>query len=157
MGGISASIQQQQTQRDQDVKNLMNPPGALQVDPNFGNNGQQSGKGGFNNSISQIFSPQTKGYKTDNEGRPIDIQMDGGFAGGVDTPEMYNSSPFRQTNAQYSPPDGTMGGKGASTNSATSGQPRMGQPNNYANTIPQWDNASQQLAPAQRSGKGKGG
>ena len=57
----------------------------------------------------------------------------------------------------YAPPDGTMGGKGSSTNSATSGQPRMGQPNRYANTIPQWDNASQQLAPAQRSGKGKGG
>jgi hypothetical protein len=62
-----------------------------------------------------------------------------------------------QQPTQYSPPDGTMGGKGASTNSATSGQPRMGQPNRYANTIPQWDNASQQLAPAQRSGKGKGG
>jgi hypothetical protein len=60
--------------------------------------------------------------------------------------------------AQYAPPDGTMGGKGSSTNSATSGQPRMGQPNNYANTIPQWDNASQQLTqPAKRSGKGKGG
>ena len=58
---------------------------------------------------------------------------------------------------QYSPPDGTMGGKGASTNSATSGQPRMGQPNRYANTIPQWDNASQQLAPAKSGGKGKGG
>ena len=60
--------------------------------------------------------------------------------------------------AQYAPPDGTMGGKGTSTNSATSGQPRMGQPNNYANTIPQWDNASQQMEqPAKRSGKGKGG
>lgn len=59
---------------------------------------------------------------------------------------------------QYSPPDGTTSGKGGSTNSATSGQPRMGQPNRYANTIPQWDNASQQLAqPVQRSGKGKGG
>lgn len=57
----------------------------------------------------------------------------------------------------YSPPDNTMRGKGSSTNSATSGQPRMGQPNRYANTIPQWDNASQQLGPAQSSGKGKGG
>lgn len=62
-----------------------------------------------------------------------------------------------QQPTQYSPPDGTMGGKGASTNSATSGQPRMGQPNRYANTIPQWDNASQQLGSAQRGGKGKGG
>jgi hypothetical protein len=62
-----------------------------------------------------------------------------------------------QQPTQYSPPDGTMGGKGSSTNSATSGQPRMGQPNRYANTIPQWDNASQQLAPAKSGGKGKGG
>jgi hypothetical protein len=63
-----------------------------------------------------------------------------------------------QQPAQYSPPGNTMSGKGSSTNSATSGQPRMGQPNNYANTIPQWDNASQQLTqPAKSSGKGKGG
>lgn len=117
MGGISASIQQsiqqQQDKRNQTVQDLMNPADASQVDPNFGNIGQPSGKGGA-------------------------------------------SAPPPPT--QYSPPDGTMGGKGQSTNSATSGQPRMGQPNNYANTIPQWDNASQQMAqPAQRSGKGKGG
>lgn len=116
MGGLSASIQQsiqqQQDQRNQTVQGLMNPPGASQVDPNFGSIGQQSGKGGA----------------------PAPLP------------------------AQYAPPDGTMGGKGTSTNSATSGQPRMGQPNNYANTIPQWDNASQQMAqPAPRSGKGKGG
>jgi hypothetical protein len=134
MGGFSSQVQQAQ---------------ASQPAPS-------SGKGGMGDAIGRTFAPQTPAFKTDSMGR-ADIQMDGGFAGGVDTPEMYNSSPFRQTNAQYSPPDGTMGGKGASTNSATSGQPRMGQPNNYANTIPQWDNASQQLAPAQRSGKGKGG
>ena len=110
------------------------------------------------------------------------MQMDGGFASGVDTPEMYTlqkpnqtAQPMPESVAQpavmpsggkgqrnyeqptYSPPDNTMRGKGSSTNSATSGQPRMGQPNRYANTIPQWDNASQQLGPAQSSGKGKGG
>jgi hypothetical protein len=47
-------------------------------------------------------------------------------------------------------------GKGAaSTNSATSGQPRMGQPNNYANTVGGWDNAS--IRPQGSAGKGKGG
>lgn len=46
-------------------------------------------------------------------------------------------------------------GKGAaSTNSATSGQPRMGQPNNYANTVGGWDNAS--IQPQRSGGKGKG-
>lgn len=46
-------------------------------------------------------------------------------------------------------------GKGASTNSATSGQPRMGQPNNYTNTVGGWDNAS--IQPQRSGGKGKGG
>lgn len=64
-------------------------------------------------------------------------------------------------------PDGTKGnaipdapqGKGASgqrfTYSPTSGQPQMGAPNAYTNTVGQWDNAS--IQPTQRSGgKGKG-
>ena len=34
------------------------------------------------------------------------------------------------------------------------GQPRMGQPNAYSNTIQPWDNAS--IQPQRQSGKGKG-
>lgn len=45
-------------------------------------------------------------------------------------------------------------GKGGTTNSATSGQPRMGQSNPYPNTIQPWDNAS--IEPQTQSGKGKG-
>ena len=46
-------------------------------------------------------------------------------------------------------------GKGGYTNSATSGQPRMGQQNQYPNTVGQWDNS--QIQPIQRQGgKGKG-
>jgi len=48
-----------------------------------------------------------------------------------------------------------QGKGGASTNSATSGQPRMGQPNNYTNTVGGWDNAS--IQPQRSGGKGKGG
>ena len=40
------------------------------------------------------------------------------------------------------------------TNSATSGQPRIGQSNPYPNTIQPWDNAS--IQPQTQSGKGKG-
>lgn len=162
--------------------------------------------GGFS---SQVQQPQAS-QPTSGKGGPTQMQMDGGFASGANTPEMYTLRPPNQTAqpipesvaqpavmppsgggkgspatrsdgldqnainanpqgfqqwqqqrsqqpAQYSPPDNTMRGKSSSTNSATSGQPRMGQPNRYANTIPQWDNASQQLGPAQRSGKGKGG
>lgn len=50
-------------------------------------------------------------------------------------------------------------GKGASgqryTYSPTSGQPSAGSPNQYANTVGQWDNA-QISQPTRRSGKGKG-
>lgn len=43
------------------------------------------------------------------------------------------------------------------TNSATSGQPRFGQPSQYSNTIPRWDNAT--IAPQYSVGGkiGKGG
>lgn len=69
-----------------------------------------------------------------------------------------------QQTFQATVPDGTSGnpfpqGKGASgqryTYSPTSGQPQMGSPNQYTNTIGQWDNASVMPQPAQR-GKGKG-
>ena len=46
--------------------------------------------------------------------------------------------------------------EGSSTNSATSGQPMFGQPNNYPNTIGQWDNASIQRTNQRPMGGGKG-
>jgi hypothetical protein len=55
-------------------------------------------------------------------------------------------------NNQYQQPRGkggsnvTMPGQG--------GQPRMGMPNAYSNTIQPWDNAS--IQPQKKSGKGKG-
>jgi len=48
-----------------------------------------------------------------------------------------------------------MGKGGRQTNSATSGQPRMGMKNQYPNTVGQWDNS--QIQPTQQRGKGKGG
>ena len=56
---------------------------------------------------------------------------------------------------QYQTPQ-PMGKGGVQTNSATSGQPRAGMPNQYSNTVGQWDNA--QIQPQQsHGGKGKGG
>ena len=56
------------------------------------------------------------------------------------------------------PQQSQLTGKGAGTTSAaTSGQPRMGQPNMYPNTVGQWDNASIQPQQSRNSGgKGKG-
>lgn len=48
-----------------------------------------------------------------------------------------------------------MGKGGAQTNSATSGQPRVGAPNQYSNTVGQWDNTQQQTQKPMQ-GKGKG-
>jgi hypothetical protein len=129
MGGFSSQVQQAQTSQP------------------------SSGKGGVN-AVDQAL-PQQAIPRPNQTAQPMpemtartEVMPQSG--GGKGQPN-YEQSP------NYSPPDGTRGGKGSSTNSATSGQPRMGQPNRYANTIPQWDNASQQLAPAQSSGKGKGG
>jgi len=48
-----------------------------------------------------------------------------------------------------------QGKGGRVTFPSQSGQPRMGVPNNYSNTVGQWDNASIQPRQTQ-SGKGKG-
>ena len=49
-----------------------------------------------------------------------------------------------------------MGKGGVQSNSATSGQPRMGAPNQYPNTVGQWDNTQQQTQSQYGGGKGKG-
>ena len=69
-----------------------------------------------------------------------------GHSGGKGTP-MAETQPVPQ---QPRP----MGKGGAQTNSATSGQPTMGAPNQYSNTVGQWDNT--QIQPVSH-GKGKGG
>lgn len=130
MGGFSSQVQQSQTSQP------------------------SSGKGGVGNAVDQTLPQQAIPRPDEISTMPIPemtaqpaVMPPGGGGKGQRNYEQPN----------YAPPDNTMRGKGSSTNSATSGQPRMGQPNRYANTIPQWDNASQQLAPAQSSGKGKGG
>lgn len=56
---------------------------------------------------------------------------------------------------QYQPQAPQPMAKGGNYQSnVTSGQPRMGQPNQYPNTVGQWDNA--QIQPVRQQGKGKG-
>ena len=57
----------------------------------------------------------------------------------------------------WGPSPQPMGKGGTQTNSATSGQPRIGQQNQYSNTVGQWDNTQQQTQRSQiGGGKGKG-
>ena len=65
--------------------------------------------------------------------------------------------------ADIAVPDGTAGqqiqpmGKGGRvTYPGQGGQPQMGQPNNYSNTVGQWDNASIQPKTPSYGGKSKG-
>jgi hypothetical protein len=134
MGGFSSQVQQAQTSQP------------------------SSGKG----SIGNMAEPQVMPVQPNQTAQPMPemtaqpaVMPQGGGGKGQRNYEQRPGS-FRDE-TPYAPPDGTRGGKGSSTNSATSGQPRMGQPNRYTNTIPQWDNASQQLGSARSGGKGKGG
>jgi hypothetical protein len=143
MGGFSSQVQQSQASQ---------PSGKGGVNPVDQTLPQQAIPGA--NQVAQSM-PQSGGGK----GSPV-ARSDGLDQNAINAnPQGFQQwqQQRSQQPTQYSPPDGTMGGKGSSTNSATSGQPRMGQPNRYANTIPQWDNASQQLGSARSGGKGKGG
>lgn len=75
-----------------------------------------------------------------------------GGGGGKGQMPQADTQPNSNPNAGIPQP---MGKGGAQTNSATSGQPRIGQENQYSNTVGQWDNKQQQ--PFHIGGKGKGG
>jgi hypothetical protein len=88
----------------------------------------------------------------------------GGFASTVQQPQTGSSgkgyAPQADTQPNPNPNAGTpqpMGKGGRQTNSATSGQPTMGAPNSYPNTVGQWDNTQIQPLPSKNAGKGKGG
>lgn len=71
------------------------------------------------------------------------------------------AAPQPKPNADVAGPNSVSGqyqGKGGNvTFPGQGGQPKMGQPNNYPNTIGQWDNASiQPQQPQIGGGKGKG-
>ena len=70
----------------------------------------------------------------------------------VQAPQM-DYGTFQQP-ASYQPPPSQPMGKGGNTYSPLSGQPRVGQPNSYANTVGMGDNASTQQPAAHGKGKG---
>lgn len=85
----------------------------------------------------------------------------GGFASQVQAPQTSGGgkgqAPQADTQPNSNPNAGTPQpmGKNGYTNSATSGQPTMGAPNQYSNTVGQWDNTQQQTQQPMQ-GKGKG-
>ena len=91
------------------------------------------------------FSPQVQQPQTGQPSQSI------GKGGGQSMDFSANSPSVDQQQPQQPQP---MGKGGVQTNSATSGQPRAGMPNQYSNTVGQWDNT--QIQPQQSHGGGKG-
>ena len=111
---------------DKNNTSVQTPPVQAPIQNNWG---QQSGKGSASGAGINQASPQ-----------PLHGIDNGYFA----QPSSGNQTPQ------------PMGKGGVQSNSATSGQPRMGRQNQYSNTVGQWDN--NQIQPIQRQGgKGKGG
>lgn len=135
MGGFSAQVQTPQT------------------------GGQSSGKG---SPIAQAAQQVTDQASAANSPRPIP-QQSSGNGGSIEqfpsqvSPPSYMSDDFgsgRASNMSFKDAIKPMGKGGVQTNSATSGQPTMGAPNQYSNTVGQWDNT--QIQPVGQHGKGKG-
>jgi hypothetical protein len=109
-------------------------------------------------SVQPGTQPQGKGFA-----QPVNPQQENLLAGlqaQASQPQMNTMAPSSIYTApqDQQPQQGQSTGKGSSTtNAATSGQPQMGMPNMYPNTVGQWDNASIQPQQSRnRGGKGKG-
>ncbi|MGI9142928.1 MAG: hypothetical protein ACR2IJ_07015 [Fluviibacter sp.] len=97
---------------------------------------QQSGKGGpVQQAVQQVGAAQNP---NPDQGEPPN-----------------SGEPQQSPLAQYQQSGRPVGKGGAVTNSSTSGQPRIGMPNQYSNTVGQWDNTQQQTQQPMQ-GKGKG-
>ena len=109
---------------------------------------QQPAQGkGVGSSIPPAFEPND----TMNGIRNQLPQMDA-TTGGVPN-QTGSGQTFNQTMGKGSG-KGQQASQPTTTNSATSGQPQMGQPNTYSNTVGPWDNSNNQTQV--QSGKGKG-
>ena len=111
---------------------------------------------------STVQSPQTTSGKSGGMGDAVSQAAD---QAGLNTDTFAPANQTQQglqspiTPIQSTPPVGQSSGKGglqgsqgAVTFPGQGGQPSMGQPNNYSNTVGSWDNSSTQ--PSQPHGKG---
>jgi len=111
-------------------------------------------------SVQPGTQPQGKGFNQSinpPQSKQLDEMQAQANASQMRTMDMPASSIYTVPQNQR-PQQSQLTGKGAgNANPTTPGQPRMGQPNPYSNTVGQWDNASIQPQQRQmRGGKGKG-
>lgn len=136
-GGKGMAQPQPQSGLDQNAINA-NPQGFAEMQQGAEQQEQQH-PGSTYLSPTRVFNGRPQGFDAPMGGPNGQPQgkSQGGLASNMQMPP---------------PPQQQYQGKGGSTNSATSGQPRMGQANPYSNTIQPWDNGNNQT----QSGKGKG-
>ena len=104
-----------------------------------------SGKSGSMGDIVSQAADQT-GLNTDTFAPAANIQTQQGLQSPI-TP-IQSTPPVGQSSGK----NGIQGSQGAVTFPGQDGQPAMGKPNNYSNTVGSWDNSSTQ--PSQTRGKG---
>jgi len=170
MGGFSSTIQQSQPSNSNNGKGLGGAPTATQ--PSTQPNSIDSL---YQNVLGRAPDQGGANYWSQQFGDTIEPNEIETFRSAAQA-ELANRSPAEQAalapklmGQPQSMPSSPTGGKGASgvnsypapqgmqgrsTNSATSGQPMMGAPNQYSNTVGQWDNS--QIQPVRQGGKGKG-
>lgn len=108
----------------------------------------QQGKGAGSPQQGSLASP------------PAQVQRPGGKGMGQGGPQMPPNKPeFFNNQEMLTPPTQIQVPSSVNSTSMadvmpTTGQPQMGQPNKYSNTIRPWDNSS--MKPQTQSGKGKG-
>jgi hypothetical protein len=111
---------------------------------------QPQGKG-FSQPVNSPQDNQLAQMQAGIQAQASQQQMD------MMAPSSIYTVPENQQPQQRQPLSQSLGKGAKSTNAATSGQPQMGQPNMYPNTIRPWDNASIQPQQSRnRGGKGKG-
>jgi hypothetical protein len=109
--------------------------------------GQPQGKGGSSMGAPMPQDMRSAVNSSTQQGSPpIDMLDRGQYSHVMPDRGQYSQKPMNMPSV----------GKGNGVASSFQGeQPRMGMPNNYSNTVGQWDNSSIQPA-RMKSGKGKG-
>jgi hypothetical protein len=139
MGAMGSAIQNVLNQQNQNKATPYQPQQITHANvPTFGQSG--TGKAG------PVGSGVNSGFLNNrlSSQEPNEPNVNGGTAAGADGPTFGQQNGKSSSGQRY-------------TYSPTSGQPTMGSPNPYTNTVGQWDNVSIQQPNQQRSGKGKGG
>ena len=113
---------------------------------------------GYTAQVQQAPNQQNFPTQTSGKGGPVGQVYDQINRNAPRAPDQQNPvgiTQDQQSGIDSGAPHQSMGKGGNYSMSATSGQPRIGQPNLYPNTVGMGDNTQQQQQPQSGGGKGK--